>query len=590
MAGVVGIISRDGHAPIPREELTSLVRAYQDVRGGGPVHEASVDERIRCAKIEGSVGGGIDREGGAWCAAVGKIHADQPSPRAPLATLDGQFAAIRYDDLTDELQVLNDPFGMQAMYVAERDGRTYVSTSATALARHLGAAPDPFGAALFLRTGRQFGPATHWQGVRRLPYATVLRFSGASHTSSTYWRPTVDERVRRMSLQETADHCAEVLLTTLDRRLRGEPCMLADLTGGFDSRLVVAALARLGLPFTAQTSGESDSTDVRLAREVARAGGFQWRQERLPPDWQPDAEALQTALGWGDGALEVLQLSQVLWLQEQRGRSCRLLLTGGGGEHFGPQPWLQEFWRAGRSRQINYDNLMSMRAMTPMDLSFLRTDPTPEVERYTRDVLAQAAEFFSAELNTTQLDAVYIARTTGHFGAYRCASEAYVRSELPFYYKDVFSAGFSAHHRIRNGHRLHRTTIGTISPVIGVVETERGGPAQRMTKRNAHRFAPYYWRLGHTAVRKVRGRGAAPPPEGPAQAGYRRAVRALRADGVLEPRTMRSSELYDLRALESLLARAERPNFGAWDKLGRIVTLELALLSVDREPLVALAT
>ncbi len=589
MAGVVCIISKDGVTPVAAGELLGLVRAYVEVRGEGVVHTARVGEFARCAKIDGEVGGGIDREGDGWCAAVGKIHTEGSPVRASLGDVDGQFAAVRYDGRAAVLEIFNDPFGMQAMYVAERDGKMYASTSAMALGRFLRAAPDPLGAALFLRTGRQYGPVTHWQGVRRLDPATVLTLGESGFTSATYWRPVVDERIRRMSLQETANHAAEVLVGLLRRRLGGEPCLLADLTGGFDSRLVVAALARAGLSFAAQTSGEAETVDVRLARAVARAGGVRWHQERLPDEWTPDVGALQTALGWGDGTLEVLQLSEVLWRQQQRARACRVLVTGGGGEHLGPQPWLQEFWRAGRSRQINWNNLMLMRALTPVDLSVLRTDPTPAVQRYTREVLSRASGVYAGQLNTTQLDAVYIARTVGHFGAYRCASEAYVRCELPFYYKDVFGAGFSAHFGHRNGHKLHRTTIGTLDAVMGAVDTERGGPAQRMHLRNAHRFAPYYWRLGKTAVRKARRRSSHSASEGPAQVGFRHAVGVLRAAGALDPRIMRSGALYDAHALEALLARAQQPNFGAWDVVGRVVTLELALRSVDGASLTELA-
>lgn len=581
MAGLVAVISGDGHSPVPRAELDSLIRAYEHVRGTGRVHVASAGEFALCAKIEGPVGGGIDQDRGGWCASVGKIHTRHRGPRAPLADLDGQFAAVRFDEAGARLELISDPFGMQSLYVADRDGRIYASSSATALARHLKASPDPLGAALFLRTGRQFGPLTHWHGIRRLDPATVITVDRSGHTESIYWRPTVDERVRAMSLKETIDHCAYAVLSTVEANLADEPCMKADLTGGFDSRLVTAALARLGMQFTAQTSGETETIDVRLAREVAEAGGFDWHQERLPLDWQPDTDALRSAMGWSDGMLEVLQLSEVLWLQQRRRESCELVVTGGGGEHFGPQPWLQEFLRAGRSRQINWDNYMSMRALTPEDLSVLRTDPTEDVELYMREALSERASAYSDELNTTQLDIVYAYRTVGHFGAYRAASEAFVRSELPPYYKGLFSAGFSAHHRFRNGHRLHRGVIGRINPTMGAVETERGGPAQRMRLNNAHRFAPYYWRLGRTAVNKVRGRKTTAAPEGPAQSGYRHAIRSMREDGLLDPSTMRSGEVFDATKLSALLDRAEQPHFGGWGMLGRVATLELSLRSVD---------
>ena len=99
-------------------------------------------------------------------AAVGAIHSDGPLAQTIVEDLDGQFAGVRHDADAGSVEVFSDPFGMQALYTAVRDERTYISTSAAALARHLAAAPDELGIRVFLRSGYQIGPATHWTGVR----------------------------------------------------------------------------------------------------------------------------------------------------------------------------------------------------------------------------------------------------------------------------------------------------------------------------------------------------------------------------------------------------------------------------------------
>lgn len=584
MAGLVAVISRDG-SPTARDELDSLLRAYEHLRGTTRVQVESVGVRGHCALIDGHVGGSLDRTGNGWCAAVGKVYASQPTPRAPLSEVDGQFAAVRYDDAEDVLEVFNDPFSMQALYAADRDGMVYVSTSAAVLARHLRAAPDPLGNATFLLAGRQFGPVTHWQDVRRLDPATVLSFSTSAATESNYWRPEIDDRLRQLSFRETADHCARTVLRTIEAKLTGEPCMHADITGGLDSRLITAALVRLGIPFTAQTSGEADSEDVELGREVARVGGFAWHQDRIPDNWRPDADDVREAIAWSDGTLGALQLTEVFLTQRTRAEACELVVTGGAVEHFGPQPWMQEFLKAGRSRDVDYDALMAMRSLTPINFGVLQENPRPQVEAYMRDILASYASPYSAELNTTQLDAIYLYRAVGHFGAYRSTSEAYVRTEIPAYYKDIFNSAFSAHYRHRNGHKLHRAIIERINPAMSAVPTTRGGPAQTMRARNAVHFWPYYWRMANKAAHKLSRRPSHHHTEGPAAAGYRHAIRSLRDEGWLDPGNMRSGHLYDAVALEGLLASSERPDFEDWTVLSRIATAELALQSTsDRFP------
>lgn len=583
MAGLVGVISHDRTRPPPPEELSALLEAYGALRGTTHVERASVGQWAQIARVDGAVEGRTDAGGDSWMLSVGAIHSDGEFATSHPELLDGQFAAIGYDAGRDELSVVSDPFGMQALYVCERDGRTYVSTSSVALARHLRAAPDPLGLKVFIRAGYHFGPLTHWQGIERLDPATVVAFGPERRERRVYWQPQVDERVRSMTLAQTVDHCAEVALDAVGRRLSAAPSVWADLTGGFDSRLIAALLARLQVPFKTATTGAEAHPDVVLARQVARAGGFEWQHDRMPEDWALDPALTGAALAWGDGSLEILQLGEVLWRHERKRRSCATVVTGGGGEHVSARPWVQEFLRAGRTRRVNFDNLIRMRYLHSIDRSMLRQDPTPEVEAYFRDALGAREQMYADELNTTKLDAIYAYKSTGHFGAYRSASEAFVRQEIPFYYRDFFNACFSAHHRWRNGHRLQRGMIERLGPDVAPVQTTLGGPAQPMRPTNAHRFFPYYRDAAQATIRKLRpshpSRGSGTPQY--LATARSTVVRRLRAEGALDVRTMRSADLYEPRALDGFLAKAEHPDFGGWQMAGRIVTLELLLRAAD---------
>jgi hypothetical protein len=180
MAGLVGVISHDRRVPIPANELEDLVSEYQYLRGAGEVTSVSAGGWAVAARIDGDVPGTGDSEGRSWALAIGAIRASKALCRAPLTDLDGAFAAVRFDAGADRVEVVSDPFGMQAIYVAERDDRTYFSTCATALARHLNAPLDPLGSALFLRAGYQFGPLTNWTGMERLGPAVSLGSTAAA--------------------------------------------------------------------------------------------------------------------------------------------------------------------------------------------------------------------------------------------------------------------------------------------------------------------------------------------------------------------------------------------------------------------------
>jgi hypothetical protein len=577
MAVLAAIISETRGAPVPAAELDALLAALAALRGDGAVRRMSPGPWAQVALVEGEAPGEVAEEEGGWHVAVGTPDVPVPLWRAGRDDLDGVFAAVRFDAGRDALEVVGDPFGLQALYVARRGERTYVCTSALALARHLRAPADPVGNALFLRTGVQYGPVTHWAGVERLEPGSLLRFTARRRELETYFLPTVDEDIRRASLQETVELLIETGRAAM-RPLEAEGCLSADLTGGFDTRMLAAFLLDRGLPFTTHTTGDDHDLDVELAPHVARAGGFPWRHERLEPGWRLAPADLESAVAWGDGTLQVLQLAETLSYQADRRRRCPVVVGGVGGEHLSPFPWLQEFHRAGRTRTIHWENLVRMRLLLPMDVSVFREDPGVMAAAYARDVLGRRAALYADQPNTTRHDAIYAYRSPSHSGAYRSASEAHVRAHTPFHHRAFFSVGFSAHHRFRNGSRLHRGVISRLNPALAEIRTQRGGPASLVRWNTLPRFAPYYTRLLRSAARKVTRRAGAGHPTSPVLAdAFRAAVQDLARRGVLAPASMRSGHLYRPERLAALVRQSAAPGFSDWAALGRVATLELAL-------------
>lgn len=567
--------------PVPADELTRLLESLQGLRGSGRLRRMTASGRVEVGLLEGDAPGDCDIGEDGWHAAVGAPMAGVQLRHARLSELDGAFAAVRHDVRSQTVEVLTDPFGLQALYRARRDGLTYVCTSATALARHLRAAPDPVGTAMFLRTGLHYGPVTHWSGVERIEPGTVMSFDSRGPRETTYWEPTVDESIRRLSLAATVDRIAEAGLEAVGSLLC-EPCVAADLTGGFDTRLVLAFLLARGVPITTQTVGEEEDLDVRLGRAVAAAAGVPWRRESLPADWELGPALLADAVAWGDGSLEALQLSGVLHLHERRREICDLVVAGVGGEHLSPFPWLQEFLRAGRTTSVDWDALVRMRLLLPVDLSVMRLDPSPVAEAYCREVLGRRARAYASEPNTTQHDAMYAYRIPSHSGAYRSANESRIRWIAPCHTKAFFTVGFSANHHYRSGSRLHRGVIERLNPAIAALPTQRGGPATVTRASNLMAFAPYYTRLVRSAARKFRGGPAKGHLISPGAAhGYRTTVERLRSSGRLTASTMRTGTLYDPGRLDALVAASSRPDFSNWTALSRILTLEFVLTAAE---------
>jgi hypothetical protein len=292
---------------------------------------------------------------------------------------------------------------------------------------------------------------------------------------------------------------------------------------------------------------------------------------------------LGSSLAWGDGNLEVLQLSRVLWEHRVLARTLPSLLSGGGGEHLQFAAWKSEFAAAGRTTQVRLDNWIDMRMIKPVDRSVLAGSPLAEVREDMRQRLSRWIEPFSGEVNTTQLDLLYAYKSTGHFGAYRSADDGLLTAQLPFYFRPVFEAAISTDHRHRNGHRLMRHMMERLDPAIAALPTTRGGPAQPWRMTNAHRFAPYFTQLARKAVTKVSDRTLGHPLLMQHQS-FPWAPRAnasvldeLSSRGTFRPERLLSADLYRPEALQHLLETSRRPGFTQDALLGRVITLELAL-------------
>ena len=175
----------------------------------------------------------------------------------------------------------------------------------------------------FLVTGNQFGPLTHWDGVRRLEPGTALHVDGGTVTDRVYWAPEPDQALEAVDLTTATDHLIEVLVGALQERMRDRPTWL-DLTGGYDSRLLALLADHAGVDFRANTRESSIYPDVPMARDIAQRKGWDWRELRTPWDW-PDRlpRLLDDALAAADGRLEVLQLARVAWGHRELARSAR---------------------------------------------------------------------------------------------------------------------------------------------------------------------------------------------------------------------------------------------------------------------------
>jgi hypothetical protein len=590
MSGWVAVVSLDGDNAKACAAAEDLAEAYVTLRGEGPglVHGrvAPHERGVSAASVVVVAFGGQAHQGRqAWAVTHGVAHGELRLPvgAQEMDLVDGQFSVVGYDALRDVTFAATDRFAGAPVYVAERGRMVYLGTSALAIARHLRAEPCAEALTEFLVVGSLFGAPTHWEGIRRLEPGSFVRVAGGRVSEDFYWRARVNGAVRDLRLDEAAEYVREVCVSTYRERLAGGPTAWADLTGGYDSRLMALLLDDAGVEFRANTREATLGPDIERAREIAALKGWPWREVRIPSDWPDRLPGLvHGAMVAADGRLEVLQLSRVQWSHAQLVDGGHHLLSAGGGEHFSPYPWASELPRPGR-RQADIRAWVDRIGIRPSDFSLLAPGSRAVAGDIVTDSLTRWIEPYRDERSTVQLDACYAYKATGHFSAFRAADDVQLVAQLPYYFRPVFEAGFSLPQRHRDGHKLQRILIPRLDPAVAAVETTSGGPALPMRPSTVHRYLPYYTSLAKRGLNKttakVTGREPFPPrrdfhwDEARANANV---VSHLLESGVLDWGRLRTRPLLSPIGVARFRAGRVPPVM-----LGRLLTAEMALHATD---------
>ena len=191
--------------------------------------------------------------------------------------IDGPFAAVMWHEPERKLTVVTDILGMQPLFMCRRPGRIDVASEVHALisAGAVGDEPDAAGWGAFLIFGHTIADRTLTKGVTRVPPGAVLVYEPDADrltvTPSWKWPTAVSAHVVD---DATIDILGDQIVEDVRACVAHHPRAVVCLSGGYDSRLILAALDDLGQQpgvLTLSHPDQQDDLDGRLARRVARA-------------------------------------------------------------------------------------------------------------------------------------------------------------------------------------------------------------------------------------------------------------------------------------------------------------------------------
>ncbi len=191
------------------------------------------------------------------------------------------------------------------------DGSFVAAPEASWVARWSGRGPevDEVSVCMFAIFGAQVGASTLFRGVRKLPPATVVEVGPGGARERRYWRLTF-EPAGGQAEEALVSQCDERIRAATRRLLLGTGRPFLFLSGGLDSRVILAAALAEGIEPACVCFGTSHGDEMGVAEAVARAAGVGLTRIRLPDE--PSAEDVVRAALLGDCQAESVDFPQVI--------------------------------------------------------------------------------------------------------------------------------------------------------------------------------------------------------------------------------------------------------------------------------------
>lgn len=586
----------------------SGLAAAQSLRGQAPRHtaEAPWARAASFARANGT-GGNLAQDPAtkSWCLAVGSwfhSHGDASGDEArllaryleagaePLAReLDGFFVVVVGDGRTNEVIVLTDRIGSCHAFVRRSPHGVAISGSSMLLAALGDATLDPVACQEFLRTGIVYEDRTLFREARKLGPARVAVFAdGAARGEERYWT-AADVEPDSLGDGDAVARLAESLSGAARRVGRTYERPACDLTGGYDSRLVVAGFLAARVPFSAVVAGPAESADVRVSRSLARLVNVP--HVHVPPRARTSFAELKAALPWADGEYELVDCARVVAIHRLLAERCIASVNGSFGEVARAYWWELLFPSIGARKPLDAERVARARygahepaARAALDRLLFPGDGPFDPVAHFKGVVERATSGLGELPNTAQLDHAYLTlrmqRWQGRIAStlnqlWPCIS--------PCIFREVLETMLGARARFRLRSLLVRSTLAELNPRLASHPLEHGHPALPFAWTTAHRFAPLIGHYGRRVVRKAGGklglrRPAAKSPS--AEAPRLQLWREEAVREVLRPESMRLAGSTRPDALREFLTASAQPSFAFAEEWGRLLTVEMALRAV----------
>jgi asparagine synthase (glutamine-hydrolysing) len=261
----LGVVSLGTLTPMPRclmSEDERYVLAFE-----GELYNAeALQKELGLANLQGDA---------AEIQAFVVLHALRRWGVAALNRFNGLFQLALWDSQQQELIVSGDRGGLRPIYLAQQKDKFAFAPEVKALltlpwvSREI----DYRGILSFLRHGFCLGQHTFFQNVRVLPPGAFAVFRQGQLQIRRYWKMDFQERAP-YSEKKIRQRFVETWTEVMQEQTSGDYHFGLPLSGGVDSRLILASLLAQGKNVLTFTMGKPGCEDAELAQRLAETAKY----------------------------------------------------------------------------------------------------------------------------------------------------------------------------------------------------------------------------------------------------------------------------------------------------------------------------
>ena len=193
-----------------------------------------------------------------------------------LKNFNGSFAAAIYDSTEDKLTLVNDRYGLIKLFYYYNENHFCFSPKIRPLLVDESDKSLRKDAIIdFFLFGYLLGDKTFFKHIHQLPPASILEVSKNNMKLTKYWDYEYDEEYDARPQEELIDELGALWQRAVERRIKKDETIIIPLSGGLDSRAILAAAIRCTSKDNIITFsfGEPGSFDFEIGRMVAEKAG-----------------------------------------------------------------------------------------------------------------------------------------------------------------------------------------------------------------------------------------------------------------------------------------------------------------------------